>query len=93
MTSLRVFLSSTALDLGAYRQIADDTLLRLQQQSVLMERFGAQIQGGGREEDAQAGHRCIVCGLGAAPRWGQRCRHGPLLARSRIYNRKNVYHA
>ena len=41
MTKLRVFLSSTALDLGDYRQIADDTLLRLQQQSVRMERFGA----------------------------------------------------
>ena len=41
MSSLRVFLSSTALDLGEYRRIADDTLLRLQQQSVLMERFGA----------------------------------------------------
>ena len=41
MAYLRVFLSSTALDLGDYRQIADDTLLRLQQQSVVMERFGA----------------------------------------------------
>jgi tetratricopeptide (TPR) repeat protein len=34
-------LSSTATDLVAYRKIADDTLLRLQQQSVVMERFGA----------------------------------------------------
>ena len=41
MASLRVFLSSTALDLDEYRQIADNTLLRMQQQSVLMERFGA----------------------------------------------------
>jgi hypothetical protein len=37
---LRVFLSSTATDLAQYRRIAYDTLLRLQQQSVVMERFG-----------------------------------------------------
>ncbi len=42
MANLRVFLSSTALDLGKHRGVADDTLLRLQQQSVAMERFGAQ---------------------------------------------------
>jgi tetratricopeptide (TPR) repeat protein len=41
MAGLRVFLSSTATDLVEYRKIADDTLLRLQQQSVVMERFGA----------------------------------------------------
>lgn len=41
MASLRVFLSSTALDLAEHRRLADDTLLRLQQQSVVMERFGA----------------------------------------------------
>ena len=41
MPGMRIFLSSTAVDLTAYRQIADDTLLRLQQQSVVMERFGA----------------------------------------------------
>ena len=40
MPNLRVFLSSTALDLAEHRRIADDTLLRLQQQSVVMERFG-----------------------------------------------------
>ena len=39
--SLRVFLSSTALDLDEHRLVADDTLLRLQQRSVVMERFGA----------------------------------------------------
>jgi hypothetical protein len=38
----RVFLSSTAQDLVAYRQVADDTILRLSQESVVMERFGAQ---------------------------------------------------
>ena len=41
MPALRVFLSSTAVDLTAHRLKADDTLLRLQQQSVVMERFGA----------------------------------------------------
>jgi hypothetical protein len=37
---MKVFLSSTAQDLGAYRKVADDTILRLSQQSVAMERFG-----------------------------------------------------
>ena len=37
---MKVFLSSTALDLGAYRKVADDTILRLSQQTVAMERFG-----------------------------------------------------
>jgi tetratricopeptide (TPR) repeat protein len=37
---MKVFLSSTAEDLKVYRQVADDTILRLQQQSVAMERFG-----------------------------------------------------
>lgn len=40
MSGLRVFLSSTAVDLNEHRRIADDTLLRLQQQAVVMERFG-----------------------------------------------------
>jgi hypothetical protein len=38
--SMKVFLSSTAQDLVAYRQVADDTILRLSQQAVVMERFG-----------------------------------------------------
>ncbi len=37
---MKVFLSSTAQDLTAYRKVADDTILRLAQQSVVMERFG-----------------------------------------------------
>jgi hypothetical protein len=37
---MKVFLSSTAQDLVAHRQVADDTILRLYQQSVVMERFG-----------------------------------------------------
>ncbi|MBC8029586.1 MAG: DUF4062 domain-containing protein [Pyrinomonadaceae bacterium] len=38
---MKVFLSSTAQDLDAYRRVADDTILRLKQQSMAMERFGA----------------------------------------------------
>ena len=37
---MKVFLSSTAQDLSAFRQVADDTILRLSQQAVVMERFG-----------------------------------------------------
>ena len=37
---MKVFLSSTALDLVAYRQVADDTILRMSQEAVVMERFG-----------------------------------------------------
>jgi tetratricopeptide (TPR) repeat protein len=37
---MKVFLSSTAQDLVAYRKVADDTILRLSQESVAMERFG-----------------------------------------------------
>src|SRR2546423_366421 len=37
---MKVFLSSTAQDLVAYRQVADDTILRLSQDAVIMERFG-----------------------------------------------------
>lgn len=37
---MKVFLSSTAQDLVAYRQVADDTILRLSQEAVRMERFG-----------------------------------------------------
>ena len=37
---MKVFLSSTAVDLVAYREVADDTILGLSQQAVVMERFG-----------------------------------------------------
>lgn len=37
---MKVFLSSTAQDLEPYRRVADDTILRLAQQSIAMERFG-----------------------------------------------------
>ena len=38
---MKVFLSSTALDLVAHRKVADDTILRLSQHTVAMERFGS----------------------------------------------------
>jgi tetratricopeptide (TPR) repeat protein len=37
---MKVFLSSTAQDLVAYRKVADDTILRMSQEAVVMERFG-----------------------------------------------------
>jgi hypothetical protein len=37
---MKVFLSSTAQDLVAHRKVADDTILRLSQEAVAMERFG-----------------------------------------------------
>jgi hypothetical protein len=37
---MKVFLSSTAQDLVAHRRVADDTILRLSQEAVVMERFG-----------------------------------------------------
>lgn len=40
LIDMKVFLSSTAQDLDAYRRVADDTILRLSQQTVAMERFG-----------------------------------------------------
>ena len=40
LTPMKVFLSSTAQDLVAHRKVADDTILRLSQETVLMERFG-----------------------------------------------------
>jgi Domain of unknown function (DUF4062) len=37
---MKVFISSTAQDLVAHRKVADDTILRLSQEAVAMERFG-----------------------------------------------------
>ena len=61
---MKVFLSSTAVDLVAYRQVADDTILRLSQQAVVMERFGplpgepvAECERKARESDVVV---CIV---------------------------------
>ena len=61
---MKVFLSSTAQDLVAYRRVADDTILRLSQQAVVMERFGplpgepaAECERKARESDVVV---CIV---------------------------------
>jgi hypothetical protein len=61
---MKVFLSSTALDLVAHRRVADDTILRLSQQVVAMERFGplpgepvAECERKARESDVVV---CIV---------------------------------
>jgi tetratricopeptide (TPR) repeat protein len=61
---MKVFLSSTAQDLVAYRQVADDTILRLLQESTVMERFGplpgdpvAECERKARESDVVV---CIV---------------------------------
>jgi hypothetical protein len=62
---MKVFLSSTAQDLQAYRQIADDTILRLSQQAVVMERFGALPGDPVSECERKAGHSdLIVCIVG-----------------------------
>jgi tetratricopeptide (TPR) repeat protein len=61
---MKIFLSSTAQDLVAYRQKADDTILRLSSESVVMERFGplsgepvAECERKARESDVVV---CIV---------------------------------
>jgi len=61
---MKVFLSSTAQDLVTYRQVADDTILRMSQESVVMERFGplpgepvAECERKARESDVVV---CIV---------------------------------
>jgi tetratricopeptide (TPR) repeat protein len=61
---MKVFLSSTAQDLVAYRRVADDTILRMSQEAVVMERFGplpgepvAECERKARESDVVV---CIV---------------------------------
>ncbi len=61
---MKVFLSSTAQDLVAHRRVADDTILRLSQEAVVMERFGplpgepvAECERKARESDVVV---CIV---------------------------------
>jgi hypothetical protein len=63
-SALKVFLSSTAQDLVPYRKVADDTILRMSQESVVMERFGplpgdpvAECERQARESDVVV---CIV---------------------------------
>ena len=60
---MKVFLSSTAVDLVAYRQVADDTILRLSQQALVMERFGplpgtVGPMGGAGRDQVERGVQC-----------------------------------
>jgi Domain of unknown function (DUF4062) len=66
---MKVFLSSTAQDLVAYRQVADDTILRLSQQAVVMERFGP-LPGTPVEECERLGRECDVVICIVAHRYG-----------------------
>lgn len=66
---MKVFLSSTAQDLVAYRQVADDTILRLSQQAVVMERFGP-LPGAPVEECERLARECDVTVCIVAHRYG-----------------------
>ncbi|HSY48408.1 MAG TPA: DUF4062 domain-containing protein [Thermoanaerobaculia bacterium] len=66
---MKVFLSSTALDLVAYRKVADDTILRLFQQAVVMERFGA-LPGEAVAECERMARECDVLVCIVAHRYG-----------------------
>jgi tetratricopeptide (TPR) repeat protein len=66
---MKVFLSSTAQDLVEHRQAADDTLLRLTQQSVIMERFGP-LPGQPVEECERLARECDVLVCIVAHRYG-----------------------
>jgi hypothetical protein len=59
---MKVFLSSTTQDLVAYRQVADDTILRLLQEAVVMERFGP-LPGAPVAESERKARECdvLVC--------------------------------
>jgi hypothetical protein len=66
---MKVFLSSTALDLIAHRKVADDTILRLSQQSVVMERFGP-LPGEPVAECERKARQCDVLICVVAHRYG-----------------------
>jgi len=66
---MKVFLSSTAVDLVAYRQVVDDTILRLSQQAVAMERFGP-LSGTPVDECEQLARDCDVVICIVAHRYG-----------------------
>jgi tetratricopeptide (TPR) repeat protein len=66
---MKVFLSSTAQDLVAYRKVADDTILRLLQESVVMERFGP-ISGEPVAECERKARECDVVVCIVAHRYG-----------------------
>ncbi|HET8772134.1 MAG TPA: DUF4062 domain-containing protein [Thermoanaerobaculia bacterium] len=66
---MKVFLSSTAHDLVAYRQVADDTILRLSQEAVRMERFGP-LPGEPAAECERKARECDVLVCIVAHRYG-----------------------
>lgn len=66
---MKVFLSSTAQDLVAYRQVADDTILRLSQDAVTMERFGP-LPGTAVEESERLARQSDVVVCIVAHRYG-----------------------
>jgi tetratricopeptide (TPR) repeat protein len=66
---MKVFLSSTAEDLVAYRKAADDTILRMSQEAVVMERFGA-LPGKPVAECEQKARECDVVVCIVAHRYG-----------------------
>lgn len=66
---MKVFLSSTALDLGAYRNVADDTILRMSQEAVVMERFGP-LPGEPVAECERKAQECDVVVCVVAHRYG-----------------------
>lgn len=66
---MKVFLSSTALDLTAHRQVADDTILRLSQEAVVMERFGP-LPGEPVAECERKARQCDVVVCLVAHRYG-----------------------
>lgn len=66
---MKVFLSSTAQDLVAYRKVADDTLLRMSQEAVVMERFGP-LPGEPAAECERKARECDVVVCIVAHRYG-----------------------
>jgi len=66
---MKVFLSSTAQDLVAYRKVADDTILRMSQESVVMERFGP-LPGAPVTECESKARECDVLVCIVAHRYG-----------------------
>lgn len=66
---MKVFLSSTAQDLVAYRKIADDTMLRMSQQVEAMERFGP-LPGEPVAECERKARECHVLVCVVAHRYG-----------------------
>jgi Domain of unknown function (DUF4062) len=66
---MKVFLSSTAQDLVAYRNVADDTILRMSHEAVVMERFGP-LPGEPVAECERKARDCDVLACIVAHRYG-----------------------